>query len=211
LALVVTGSFATVLALFVGVLATRSKRLLVPALVCGALLAIPLMSRDPRAALAGRVYLVEVALPHVAEAPLTGLGPGAVERHWPSWELAYWKARCDDEACVNAHPKGRFAGLQDHVHADWLEWLLERGVLGLAALGFALGAPLLSAWRSSPLVFAALVAALTRSLVDFPLERPADLAVLAFLCALAWPRVSHEPSTRGPSSTSSDRPDLFHS
>jgi putative inorganic carbon (hco3(-)) transporter len=196
-ALVLTRSFATVLSLAVAALALRKMRFVL--LVFTAPIAVPLMSRDLRAVIEGRVYLMRVALPHVTDAPLMGLGPRAVERLWPAWELEYWKARCDDAACVEAHPDGRFAGLQDHVHADWLEWLIERGALGLGALMLALGAALRVAWKGNELVFVALLAAVARSFVDFPLERPADLAVIALLCSLAV-------RSSGPSSTSSDRP-----
>lgn len=177
-ALVLTRSFATLLSVIAAGLTLRRRVFLVLALLC----AVPLVSRDLRSAIDGRLYLISVALPNVTG---TALGPRAVEQHWPEWELAWWKARCDDAACVSAHPQGKFAGLQDHVHADWLEWLLERGVLGLAALVLALAVPLRTAWKTNRVVFAALVAALSRSFVDFPLERPADLAVIALLCSLA--------------------------
>lgn len=149
------------------------------------LAALPLLTRDVATTTRGRAYLVSVALPHVADAPLLGLGAGAVVTHWPAWELAYWQARCADAACVEQHPDGRFTGVQDHVHADWLEWLLEHGVVGLAALGLALGAVLRRAWRDpdGATVFAALVAVLSRTLVDFPLARPADLCLLAVLAS----------------------------
>lgn len=175
----------------------RTTRLLVSALLL--LLALPLLSRDVERALRGRLYLVAVALPHVTEAPMLGQGPGAVVEGWPRWELEHWQARCGDATCVQQHPDGRFTGLQDHVHADWLEVVLERGLLGLAALLVALGVALRTAWRNpqgAP-VFAALVAALTRTLVDFPLERPADLAVLAFLVSLAPPE-ANEPADVAP-------------
>lgn len=177
-ALLLTRSFATLLSVIAAGLTLRRRVFLVLALLC----AIPLVSRDLRSAIDGRLYLISVALPHATG---TALGPRAVEQHWPEWELEWWKARCDDAACVSAHPQGKFAGLQDHVHADWLEWLLERGVLGLAALVLALAVPLRTAWKTNRVVFAALVAALSRAFVDFPLERPADLAVIALLCSLA--------------------------
>lgn len=198
-ALAAAQSLATVLGAGLAVLAwlahRRSHDPLAPAtgggklVVAAALLlvALPLLSRDVATTTRGRAYLVAVALPHVLDAPLLGQGAGVVVERWPAWELETWQARCADAACVEAHPEGRFTGAQDHVHADWLEVLLERGLLGLAALGLALGAALRTAWRSprGATVFAALVAALSRTLVDFPLARPADLCVLALLVAFA--------------------------
>ncbi len=151
------------------------------------LLTAGLIGRDLGGPIAGRRYLVSVALPHVLDAPLLGLGLGATVQQWPDWELAYWQARCPDAECVAADPQKRFAALQDHVHDDWLEWLLERGIVGFFALLLALGAPLYGAWKDPEHSFllAAIAAALTRALVDFPLHRPVDLCLLAGLCALA--------------------------
>ncbi len=90
-------------------------------------------------------------------------------------------------------------GRQDHLHADWLELWLTRGLLGVLAFGLALAAPLSAAWkRADALVFAALVAALSRALVDFPLERPADLCLLAVVSALAF--LPEPPCAPSPSS-----------
>jgi hypothetical protein len=201
-ALMMTRSFATLLsavaALLVLLIHRRGARV-VPLLVVCVVLGLGLIGRDLGGTLAGRSYLLAVALPHVADAPLLGHGLGSTVQEWPAWELSYWQARCADAACVAAHPQGRFAALQDHVHADWLEWLLEVGVLGVLALLLALGAPLLAAWRrtdvTSSWVLAALAAVLTRALVDFPLHRPADLCLLAALCAVD---VSRSPTGASP-------------
>lgn len=191
-ALALTRSFATLLSALVAslvlLLHRRRARVAPLLLLCGVLL-LGLLGRGLGGTLAGRGYLVSVALPHLADAPLLGHGLGSTVQEWPGWELSYWQARCADAACVQAHPQGRFAALQDHLHADWLEWLLERGVLGTLALLLALGAPLLMVWRANDVrsswLLAALAAALARALVDFPLHRPADLCLLAALCALA--------------------------
>ena len=193
-ALVLTRSFATLLSALVAagvvIIHRRGARVGPLLLLCG-LLGLGLVGRGLGGTLAGRGYLVSVAAPHVADAPLLGQGLGSTVQEWPAWELSYWQARCADAACVQAHPQGRFAALQDHVHNDGLEWLLERGVLGMLALVLALGAPLLAAWRGNDSLFlAALSAALARALVDFPLHRPADLCLLAALCALST--VGHE-------------------
>ncbi len=205
-ALIVTRSFATLLSAMVagavviiqrtalsptlspsgrGSSCSCSRRKMVAAMCVGfAVLGLGLVGRDLGQTIDGRRYLVSVALPHVADAPLLGHGVGSTVLAWPTWELSYWQARCPDAACVSADPQHAFAALQDHVHADWLEWLLERGVLGFLALLLAFSAPLLAAWRSEdPRLLAALSALLARSLVNFPLHRPADLCLLAALAA----------------------------
>ncbi|HEY1332722.1 MAG TPA: O-antigen ligase family protein, partial [Myxococcaceae bacterium] len=217
LALALLRSFATVLAL--GAAATvavlylgvgREPRWLALALG-GALLvaAIPLAGRSPSTVLRGRWYLVSTAAPHVADAPWLGQGPGAVVLHWPAWELERWRGRCGaDPACVAAHPEGKYTGVQEHLHDDWLERLVETGVVGLAALLALFGTAFTAALRSRSLdglgIACGLAALAARATVDFPLQRPADLALLALLCGAAaglHPRdfVDGPGSTRGSS------------
>jgi len=201
LGVALTGSLAAVLGVAAAAVALVARRFTIaswPVLISAVLITCaPLIHRDLTRAMQGRVYLVQVALPHALDAPLLGGGP-IVER-WPQWELEHWQARCADAACVEAHPDGRFAGRQDHLHADWLELWLTRGLLGVLAFGLALAAPLSAAWkRADALVFAALVAALSRALVDFPLERPADLCLLAVVSALAF--LPEPPCAPSPSS-----------
>ncbi len=124
------------------------------------------------------------------EAPWLGRGPGAVVLHWPAWELDRWQARCGADArCVAAHAESRFAGIQDHVHDDWLERLLEGGVVGLVALLALFATALVAALRSGTLeglgVAAGLASLAARATVDFPLSRPADLVLLATLVGAA--------------------------
>ena len=190
-ALVITRSFATLLSALVAAVVLIIHRRgagLGAVLVLCAVLVAGLLGRDLAGTIAGRRYLVSVALPQVLDAPLLGHGLGATVQQWPDWELSYWQARCPDAACVAADPQRRFAALQDHVHSDWLEWLLERGLLGMIALLLALGAPVLSAWKNDDpqrsFLLAAIAAALARATVDFPLHRSADLCLLAALCAL---------------------------
>jgi O-antigen ligase len=209
-ALIVTRSFATLLSASVALvvlLVTRSAPHPNPlpayagrgsfvALI--ALLGIGLLGRDLGQTVAGRRYLLSVSLPHVTDAPMLGHGLGSTVLAWPTWELSFWKERCADAQCVAADPQSRFAALQDHVHADWVELLLERGLLGFLAFALALAAPLRAAWRNDPFVFAAMAAILTRSLVDFPLHRPAELCLLAALAACA--DVSPTPTDTSPPS-----------
>lgn len=186
LTLALTQSFASLLAfgaaavvlLVSGVLPRRW--VLVAAVGVLGVLVLGVSSRDVMTAAGGRWYLTQVALPHLLDAPLTGLGPGAVELHWADWELALWTKRCGDDAgCVQAHPDFPFNGLQDHVHDDWLELWLEVGPLALAALVLWL---VTRVRRADPFTAAGLIALITRAAVDFPLHRPADWAVLSLLC-----------------------------
>jgi O-antigen ligase len=191
-------SFATVLALG----AAAAVALLHPAsgrarrwlsIAFGAalvLVAVLLAGRSPTTVLRGRSYLVGIATRHVAEAPWLGQGPGAVVLHWPAWELERWRARCGtDPACVASHPDARFIGVQEHLHEDWLERLVETGVVGLVALLALFGTAFAAAFRSRSLeglaVASGLASLAARATVDFPLQRPADLVVLALLCGAA--------------------------
>jgi O-antigen ligase len=130
------------------------------------------------------------------KAPVFGLGPGALELHWPRWELELWTRRCgEDAACVAAHPDFEFNGLQRHLHDDWLELLIEIGVVGALSMALLLISALRRSWSaSSPFVGAALVSFITRGFFDFPLHRPADWAVLALVLALATRDATDTPS-----------------
>ena len=183
------GAAATVAALFPGL--GRERRWL--ALTLGAALlvaAVPLTGRSLSTVLRGRWYLVSTAAPHVADAPWLGQGPGAVVLHWPAWELERWRGRCGaDPACVAGHPEARFTGVQEHLHDDWLERFVETGVVGLAALLALFGTAFTAAFRSRSLeglgIASGLAALAARATVDFPLQRPADLVLLAVLCGAA--------------------------
>jgi O-antigen ligase len=198
LAVALLRSFATVLAL--GAAATvallhpgvgRERRWLALALGAALLVAaVPLTGRSPSSVLRGRWYLISTAAPHIADAPWLGQGPDAVVLHWPAWELERWRGRCGaDPACVASHPEGRFTGIQEHLHDDWLERLVETGVVGLAALLALFGTAFTAALRSRSLeglgIASGLAALAARATVDFPLQRPADLVLLAVLCGAA--------------------------
>ncbi len=194
-ALLVAQSFASLAALglsasFVVVHPSmRSKRLtfIVGAFLGLALVGVGVMGRSLERSGRGRWYLTQVALPHVTDAPVFGLGPGALELHWPQWELESWTKRCGEDAgCVRAHPDFEFNGLQRHLHDDWLELFIEVGALGVLSMSFLLISALRRSWSAaSPFIGAALVSFLTRGFFDFPLHRPADWAVLALVLSLA--------------------------
>lgn len=169
----------------------RDRTLAFAAVLAITALLVPLAGRSLPGAADGRLYLARVIAPHAFDAPLAGLGPGAVEALWPMWEVEWWRARCgQDAACVAADPHSRFAALQDHAHDDWLEVLVERGLAGLGALFVLFAAALRRAWRSPrPLasaVLASLVGVMTRAALDFPLARSADLCLLAGVVGLAF-------------------------
>lgn len=193
-ALVVTQSFASLAALGASALfvivhpSMRAKR---STLAAGAVLVLAVVSvgvagRSLEQSMRGRWYLTQVALPHLLDAPVFGLGPGALELHWPQWELELWTKRCgEDAACVAAHADFEFNGLQRHLHDDWLELLIEVGLVGALSLAAFVFAVVRRSWSAAtPFVGAALVSCLTRGVFDFPLHRPADWAVLGLVLSL---------------------------
>jgi putative inorganic carbon (HCO3(-)) transporter len=179
-ALAATGSRGAVLGLgaAVAVYATlrwsRRVRLGLAAvgLFAGAAIALsPARPLDTTAA--GRLHLWRIALPHAWESPLTGQGPGAVALRFPAWQRAAAREGVRD---------GRFAGLTDHVHNDYLEALIERGVPGLVSSIVPivlLGVVASRRPRPIPAVvtggIAAVAAGAACALVDFPLARPTEL------------------------------------
>ena len=146
--------------------------------------------RDLARAAEGRLHLVAQAVRHLADGPRTlalGHGPGAFVSLHAAW------TRDDPTASTEA----RFAGPQDHVHCDPIEVLLESGIPGLLAMAGALALALSRALGTRPgettedavrraAIAAGIASLCARSLVDFPLHRPGELAVLAVLCGLAF-------------------------
>ena len=68
--------------------------------------------RDVRPAVAGRLYLLRVAAPHVADALLGGSGPGSFAALWPGWEARAFATGAAGEA------DRPFAAPQDHAHCE---------------------------------------------------------------------------------------------
>jgi putative inorganic carbon (hco3(-)) transporter len=142
-----------------------------------ALIAIVLSTARPLAdTAAGRAYIVRVSWPHAFEAPWTGRGPGAFELLYPRWEL---DARHTDRDGV------RFGGPQQHAHNDYLEALIERGLLGPVTILAIVATCFWNGWRhtraarDAPLVagtLAMLAALAVMACVDFPLARPTEAA-----------------------------------
>jgi putative inorganic carbon (HCO3(-)) transporter len=138
--------------------------------------------RSPGTVLEGRRYLWEVAAPHVLDAPVVGHGPGSFVTLWPAWEAEHW-------ARGATAGQERFAAPQDHAHLDYLEWLLELGLVGTLPRFLLLLAALHAGRQVEDARGRALIAALAalaaRALTDFPLMRPAELCLFAVLTALA--------------------------
>ena len=189
-ALIATGSRGAVLGLAAAVAAYAALRwsrrvrigLSAVALFAGmAIIVSPARPIDTTAA--GRLYLWRIVSPRVREAPLVGQGPGAVTLRFPEWQRRAAREGVRDR---------RFAGLTDHVHNDYLETLVERGLLGLTSLLAPLVVLAVLAVRLPRPVtpvhagaIAAVAAGAACALVDFPLARPTELAWWWVAIALA--------------------------
>jgi putative inorganic carbon (HCO3(-)) transporter len=146
---------------------------------------------------AGRLHLWRIVSPHAWDAPAVGLGPGAVALRFPEWQRLAAREGVRDR---------RFAGLTDHVHNDYLEALVERGVPGLVTMVAPLAALLLLGFRVprpvTPVLAgtaAAVAAGAACALVDFPLARPTELAWWWVAIAVALQAASApEATTSGP-------------
>ena len=141
----------------------------------------------------GRLYIWRVATPHVADRPWLGHGPGSFALEYPRWEAEAWQ-----QARVGA-ASARFRGPQAHAHNDYVEALVDRGLLGLVTIVLLMATPLQHAirqrraGRDEPLAMAAAAAAAAlgaMALVDFPLARPAESAMAWMLAASASRRRS---------------------
>lgn len=179
-ALVATGSRGAVLGLAVAGLAWAAARASRRAVVAGAIVVVVgalaiwhSPARPLQTTLEGRVYLWQVVGRHGLERPVAGLGPGAVALRFPDWQR---------EADAAGHRDIRFRGITDHVHNDYLEALVERGIIGLCTLIAPLACVVGTAMRRHPYpplevgALASVLALATCALVDFPLARPVELA-----------------------------------
>jgi O-antigen ligase len=145
-------------------------------------------ARPLRETLAGRVYIWQVVWPHAFEAPFAGQGPGAFALLYPTWER---EARRKPPTAAAAR---YFAGPQQHAHNDYLEALVERGLAGPVTILLVLATWVGGGRRAfrprgpapgadsaaDPLgigAAAALVALGAVAFVDFPLARPAEMAL----------------------------------
>jgi O-antigen ligase len=168
-------------------------------IVCGTLLTAGLLvfatARPLAATLGGRFYIWRVSASHLLERPFFGYGPGAFEPKYIQWETEYWrlgKGSIDDQ---------RFAQLQEHAHNEYIETLVDNGIVGLACLISLLTAFFVSAFQRIRRTHDELLAAASAGLaalaaiamVDFPFHRPAEMFLLWTLAAIAF--MAHRPST----------------
>jgi O-antigen ligase len=214
-ALLLLRSFGSLLGLVAGALFAaaalrRSVRPLLGAVVLAlCLLCAGLLARDPQRALAGRLHLWTTGLSALRAAPFLGYGPGSVALLQPAWEADRFER---GEAGPAQRP---YAGAQDHLHNDFLERALEQGPVGAAIFALLLAAGLAAALRgarttsseAAQVRFAALGAAAAslsaRGLLDFPAARPAELALLVTLIALAARAAPRAAAARAPLPASS--------
>jgi O-antigen ligase len=182
-AIIATGSRAAIAALLAALLWVailrkfRAWRLFAAAVLVVAVILPFLPSRSLADTLDGRLYIWKVAIPHLWERPLFGFGPGAFEPKFIEWETAYWR-----EGRGSADQR-RFTGLQDHAHNDYLEVFVDSGFVGAFGFGSLLASFLVFAYHRSKkstggLSIAAssgVAALMAVAMVDFPLQRPAEL------------------------------------
>lgn len=159
-------------------------RWMFPVLAVCALLLLLSPARSLEKTISGRIYIWRIALSHITQIPLTGYGPGAFSLRFAQWETD--NIRNNPES-----PDVPFFGFQDHAHNDYLEFLVDYGIVGLCAFFLTLGlmAPLLIRRSLSPLeqgIGASLIVLLAVAFVDFPLHRPAELYLFWTLLALMW-------------------------
>jgi len=164
---------------------TRSwVRFALPVLAINAILILLSPARPLDKTIAGRFHIWKIVCDHIREIPAYGFGPGAFELHFAQWETEYLRIN-------QPSPDRSFAGLQDHAHNDFLEFLVDYGIIGVSA--FLLLVVLLvpffhpggtPAFESG--IIASVVALLAIAVVDFPFHRPTELYLFWVLMALLW-------------------------
>ncbi len=187
----VTGSRAPILGfLAIGIWFLIRKgrpwmRFLLPGVIVCAALILFSPARPLAKTIAGRIYVWRIIVRQITVIPPTGYGPGAF-----AYRFALWEVKTGNP---NTAVPASFAGLQDHAHNDYLEFLVDLGFIGL--LGFGIVIVLLTAWfrpAAGPPeigVKASLIALLSVAAVDFPLHRPAESYVFwTVLALLSIPR-----------------------
>ena len=174
-AIIATGSRAPILGLIAAgiwfLFFNRVKirlRWLFPVLALCAILIMLSPARPLGTTIAGRIYIWKIAFKHIAEIPPVGFGPGAFALRFAQWETDHIRANTEN-------PELSYSGFQDHAHNDYLEFLVDYGIVGLCAfiVSVGLAAPLLR--RRSRLLLeqgigASIVALMGIAMVDFPLH-----------------------------------------
>jgi putative inorganic carbon (HCO3(-)) transporter len=189
-AIVATGSRAPILG-FVGVgiwflfrKVNFRLRFLFAGLAICVLLILLSPGRPLEKTISGRLYIWQIISAHISDIPLAGYGPGAFPLRFAQWETDYIRANPDNSDRA-------YFGLQDHAHNDYVEILVDYGIVGLSAFFAVIGLsiPLLNR-RDRPLladaIAASILALLAIAMVDFPLHRPAELYLFWTQLALLW-------------------------
>jgi O-antigen ligase len=150
---------------------------------CGLLLWLS-PARSLETTILGRAYIWRIALMHATQIPFTGHGPGAFSLKYAQWETDHIRKNPES-------PDAAFWGIQDHAHNDFIEFLVDYGIVGVCAFSLViilLARPLIR--RSLSLlekgIGASLTVLLAIAIVDFPLHRPAELYLFWTLLALLW-------------------------
>jgi len=135
---------------------------------------------NTRASSETRVEVARDSLVYAQSYPLTGSGGGTFSVTYPIYRQADIK------------------GFYDHAHNDYLEFLLETGIIGMTLLAIFTASSLLAALiairrRHSTAMRATgfasamgLTAILIHSLADFNLQIPANAVIFMILLALGW-------------------------
>jgi putative inorganic carbon (hco3(-)) transporter len=189
-AIVATGSRAPILsfiAVGIWVLSRKFKfrlRYVFAGLAICAILILFSPARPLEKTISGRLYIWRIIGAHISDIPLAGYGPGAFPLRFAQWETDYIRANPDDSDRV-------FFGLQDHAHNDYVEIMVDYGIVGLSAFLSVIGLsiPLLYRRDRSLLadaIAASIIALLAVAMVDFPLHRPAELYLFWTQLALLW-------------------------
>ncbi len=146
----------------------------------------------------GRVHIWRTALSHATEAPWLGFGPGGFELFFPRWET---------DRLAAAETDRRFAGLAAHAHNDYVEALVDHGVIGLVLF---VAFPAVMLWRFAAArktepaaaaegAAAGAVGVLAVAFADFPFHRPTETffywLYLSMVCdaILSFPTAPSKP------------------
>jgi O-antigen ligase len=184
----------------------RSRSFILAALLVGVSLLAWSPARRLATTLKGRYYIWQAVVPHLAEHPALGFGPGGFAPKYAQWEAERWGRH-------RASPgEFEFAGFENHAHNDYLETLVDNGSAGLVCFVGILVCFLIFVLRQQRTVqegnfagaSAGVVSLAAVALVDFPFRRPAELFLFWTLLAIVFlaasgsapATIQEEPSLR---------------
>lgn len=193
MAVFATGSRAGILAIiatfcWLGAVGRLAPRTIVAATVLLLLLSSFMPSRALLSTIEGRLYIWRVTVPHLIERPLLGWGPGSFQPKYIEWETLYWQGGHGSER------DREFAQLQAHAHNEYLEMMVDQGLVGTLGMLAILASFLAFAGRHAKKIggelvagaSAGVVALAATALVDFPLHRPTELFLFWTLIAITF-------------------------